>query len=247
MTDKEIRYFLEIVNNGCNFTKTAQALYVSQPSLTKRINNLSKALGVKLFDTSKKTAVKLTPAGKIIYDFLSEYNTKLSNSIYRAKKMEQSAAGELKLAVLEGRELQRLYEILEQFSKKNPNIAVSVTALGCQAIEKGLLNNRFDIAITTSGYFRYYNNICVKDLYNVQCLLFFSKSHPLAKKPDLAIEDFKDDVFYCPPDTIMLPDALSQDYFMSKGFVPKTDHMANLDSILTAIEKRGGGGIHFIR
>jgi DNA-binding transcriptional LysR family regulator len=52
MTDIEIRYFLEVVRQGNSWTKAANAVYVSQPALSKHIAKLGEELGIKLFDTS---------------------------------------------------------------------------------------------------------------------------------------------------------------------------------------------------
>jgi DNA-binding transcriptional LysR family regulator len=69
MTELEITYFLKIVDEGLSFTKASQSLYVSQPALTHHIKTLGEQLGVKLFNTSKKNSVTLTPAGKLFAFF----------------------------------------------------------------------------------------------------------------------------------------------------------------------------------
>ena len=44
----QIKYFLEVAKNE-HITKSADALHISQPSLTQSIHNLESALGVPLF------------------------------------------------------------------------------------------------------------------------------------------------------------------------------------------------------
>jgi DNA-binding transcriptional LysR family regulator len=241
MDNRAIRYFLAVANNGCSFTKAAEAIFVSQPSLTKQINKLSKEIGVKLFDTRKKTQVKLTAGGKIMFDFFSEYETKLHDTVSVAKKASTRVSGEIKLLVQEGVESNQIRLLLNQFIKLHPDIAVSLTALGCGAIEKNILYDRCDLAIATPGHLHCYNNVRVKDLYRVPCILLFSKSHPLAAKKNLQITDFKDEPFFTfSPTSTLFPVSITQDYCMSKGFIPKVEVMPNLDSILLAIERDHG-------
>jgi DNA-binding transcriptional LysR family regulator len=49
-----------------SFSRAAEALFVSQPTVTSHISALEKRLGVKLFDRTTRK-VTLTPAGKLLY------------------------------------------------------------------------------------------------------------------------------------------------------------------------------------
>ena len=60
----QIRYFLALVSTK-NYTRAAQALYITQPTLSQQISAIEKELDTKLFERSRHK-VELTPAGKAL-------------------------------------------------------------------------------------------------------------------------------------------------------------------------------------
>jgi LysR family transcriptional regulator, cyn operon transcriptional activator len=59
-----IRYLLAVAEHG-NFTRAAESLHVSQPTLSQQIIQLEDMLGVALLDRSGR-AVKVTDAGRVV-------------------------------------------------------------------------------------------------------------------------------------------------------------------------------------
>jgi DNA-binding transcriptional LysR family regulator len=241
MTDLEIRYFLEIVNQGVSFNKASQTLYVSQPALTKHINNLSRELGVKLFDTEKKTAARLTPAGKLYYEFFSDCREKFKKVTDEAKSLAGQKSGEINIVCLTGWDMLALLPKKEIFCEKFPNISLNIYSGGFKAIKNGLLNNQFDLAVTFSNQFDGFSNVCIHEHYRIPCIILYSSKHRLAEKRDLTVTDFKDDIFF-----ILSEDENPQirqnneTYCKSKGFIPRFKELPNLDSILLALQTGSG-------
>ena len=62
MDEKDLLIFLTLADTG-NLTRTAEKLYLSQPTLSKRLQNMEADLGAALFLRSKQ-GVTLTPAGE---------------------------------------------------------------------------------------------------------------------------------------------------------------------------------------
>jgi DNA-binding transcriptional LysR family regulator len=236
MNDLQIKYFLGVVNNGLNFTRASQALYVSQPALSKHIYKLGEELGVRLFDTSKKNYTKLTPAGESFYKFFTEYNDKLSKTIAEARALHDQYAGEIKIACINGWDMSALLQKINIFQNKFPHISISFDSTGFRAIDNGLRNNHYDIIISISTEYEGMPNILSKNLYNIQRILLYSENHILAEKNDLSILDFKDDILYIlSSDETPLARIINEAYCKSKGFIPKVKELPNVDSLFMAI------------
>jgi len=241
MTDLEIRYFLEIVNQGVSFTKASQSLYVSQPALTKHINTLSSELGSKLFDTSKKNAARLTPAGELYYQFFTETGDQFKKIRDKAKTLSHEYHGEVHIACLRGWDMLDLLPLKKAFCEMYPYITISIYSGGFKEIKNGLLNNTYDVLVTFPEPFQSMPNICIHDICRISGILLFSSDHPLASKQDLEITDFKDDTFYIiseEDNPVSKQDYAT--YCKSKGFIPRFQPKANLESVLLALQNGTG-------
>ena len=69
MLSKNGELFLTVAKSE-SISKAAEQLYISQPSLTKRMQQLEAQLGVALFD-HKSRPLKLSPAGELYYEYLT--------------------------------------------------------------------------------------------------------------------------------------------------------------------------------
>ena len=67
MTSLQIKYFLT-VTDCMSFSQAAEALFVSQPSVSRQIKQLEQELGYQLFDRTQRSAVSLTAAGMVFRD-----------------------------------------------------------------------------------------------------------------------------------------------------------------------------------
>jgi DNA-binding transcriptional LysR family regulator len=241
MKDLWIKYFLAVVDNDMNFTKAAQAVYVSQPALSKHINDLGKELGVKLFDTSRKNTTKLTAGGKLLYQFFTEYNDKLTKTVIAAKSLNEQETGELKIAVANDWDIFELHKKIDVFNSKYPNISISIDSMGFDGIKKGLIMYSYDMVITAWNTFGGIPNLNSKNIFSGSRILLFSSNHRLAKKTKLDITDFKDDPLCTfSSDVEPLAKMINEQYCKSKGFIPKIKTFPNLNSILLAIEAGQG-------
>lgn len=63
---KHLQYFIQVTHFN-SFTKAAEHLYITQPTISKMIKNLETELGVELFDRSRKQ-LTLTDAGRVVLE-----------------------------------------------------------------------------------------------------------------------------------------------------------------------------------
>ena len=77
--DLELYRIFKVVADNNNITKASEILFISQPAVTKQINNLESRLNKKLFDRTKNGTF-LTEDGKKLYNEISEPIDKLTNA-----------------------------------------------------------------------------------------------------------------------------------------------------------------------
>jgi DNA-binding transcriptional LysR family regulator len=109
-----LKYIAMIAETG-NFTRAAEKLYISQPSLSEQIKNLEEGLGIEIFERGR-LRVEPTPAGLVLVNFAKESVRARNEIVKAARAIHQGEVPPLRLgfscfvptSVLEG--FQRLYE-----------------------------------------------------------------------------------------------------------------------------------------
>ena len=69
---QQLRYIVEVASHDLNVSATAQALFTSQPGVSKQIRLLEDELGVEIFVRSGKHLTRITHVGKQIIDMADE-------------------------------------------------------------------------------------------------------------------------------------------------------------------------------
>ena len=87
MTLQELRYFC-VTADVLHYTRAANLLYISQPSLSYAIGKLEKELGVPLFEKNGKK-VSLTKYGKEFFPYAKRALSEVSNGIDHLQEMQQ--------------------------------------------------------------------------------------------------------------------------------------------------------------
>jgi DNA-binding transcriptional LysR family regulator len=248
MKDLEIRYFLEVVNQGVNFTKAAQTLYVSQPAITMHINNLGKELGVKLFDTSNKSSPKLTPAGILYYQMFRQWKESLQKTKNETALLAKQEEGTINMAGFSEWRLDYFKDTMEKFELKYPQIKTGYSACGLKVLKNGLLDNRFDIIMSFADQFRDKKQFLIHEFYQNPCFLLFSLQHKPSfyskhakTSGEVSIYDFENEPFYVLAENespcLKLRFAT---WCKSKGFVPRFQEVSNAASILIFVHAGSG-------
>ncbi len=133
-----------------SFTKAAEALYISQPSLSAAISRLEKELGFKIFDRSS-IPLSLTVEGRIYIESIEEIAEIEDNMRKRIKKLSDIDHGSIIIGGLSHASYLIMSEICGEFYKQNPKIMVTLDIgnIGSsQVLWEKLDNNEIDILIT---------------------------------------------------------------------------------------------------
>ncbi|WP_134686115.1 LysR family transcriptional regulator [Brevibacillus migulae] len=117
---------LKLLYEKKNITKTAQSLYISQPSLTKRLQQIEKEFKVTIVQRGTK-GVHFTPQGEYLAKCAEDMLRRLRQIKERALNMEQEVSGTLRLGVSNYITQHKLPRLLKLFREQYPKVEFSVT------------------------------------------------------------------------------------------------------------------------
>lgn len=116
MTVQGISCFL-IVAETLSYTKAAERLYISQPAVSKHIATIEEELGAPLLDRTVRRAIRLTPAGEILYRCLRDCRTQYQDATRQIAELRDTIPVVVNLP--EGISLpDRVFSIFDRFQAK---------------------------------------------------------------------------------------------------------------------------------
>lgn len=140
---RHLEYFL-MLSNELHFTKAAEKLSISQPTLSHQIKLLEKELGYALFNRVGKK-VELTAIGEIVQQEAMNIQASVNNIYTRITSMSTLQIGDLKVAALPGELTDLVSTICIHFNELYPNIKICIETT--DQIEEALYENRADFGI----------------------------------------------------------------------------------------------------
>ena len=147
---QELEAFFTIIETG-TVSKAAKKMYISQPGMTRRIQNLEKELGYPLFKRNKgKKNIELTEQGKLFYPIARE----ISDNIQKAKKIKNVQTKEtLRISSIGSVSNYFLSPVLHQFSTKYKNIRLFFNHCHSKEAYQQVLNKECDLAIISDAMY----------------------------------------------------------------------------------------------
>lgn len=201
MDFKELQYVLSIAENN-SISKAARELYISQPSLSKYLQNFEKNLNLKLFERMGNNYI-LTYAGEKYVECAKEILRRKKELDDELSDILSHKKGRLIVGCALIRSPYLIPETVPEFKKKYPNVDINFVEIAeSNKLSRLLINGDVDLAV-----FNYSGNNPMLEcelLKNEEITLAVSRSHPLAnegrqmkacKFPWIDINRFKEDSF----------------------------------------------------
>lgn len=169
-------------------TKAARALAITQPALTRRLQQLEEAMGAPLLERSKQGAA-LTEAGRLVA-FEGRLVVERYGRIREAVRARQSI--ETGLVRLGGGATAVSFLVpstIAEFGKQYPGVRFEVREEGSRAVEDDVLSERLELGIVTLPTRS--RELDVRPLRRDRIVLVAGPSHPLAKRKRIDVEDLE--------------------------------------------------------
>ena len=146
---RHLRYLLAVAEHG-NFTRAAEDLHLSQPTLSQQIKQLERTVGAQLLDRTGRS-VRLTDAGTVYVDHARRALRELSAAERAVHDVEDLARGHLRLAVTPTFTAYLIGPVAAELRSRHPGITLTLTETTQDLIESGLLADEFDLGIAFTG------------------------------------------------------------------------------------------------
>lgn len=240
MNELMVDYFIAVAKRQ-SFTKAADALFVSQPAISKQIALLEHELGFTLLDRAQKPIV-LTEVGKLFFAFFNEQRAALQRLKEKAILMNTERSGSVILGCLDGWNVSSFFpQIIAAFSSKYPKIRLSLESRGFRGLLDALANKEIDAIISIDITLPDSENISVRRLTELPMIILYSSKHRLASLDTPTPAEFKNEVFFAVSDSeVSGVGEYIKAYCAPYGFEPKIEFLPNIDSVMLSVENGMG-------
>lgn len=191
MDIKHLQYFIE-VSKFNSFSRAADHLYITQPTISKMIKNLETELGVILFDRSRKQ-LTLTDAGRIILEQAKLIDQAFNNLESELDNLLGLEKGHIRIGLPPIFDAHFFLKIVGSFHELHPGITFQLVEYGSKKIEEDVANNVLDVGVvvlpTNNDIFQSFS-FMEEDLK-----LILHPSHPLAEYEEINLADLANESF----------------------------------------------------
>lgn len=197
MNEKHMLYVLTVLKEG-SFTKAAQKLYVSQPSLSQIIKSAENNLGAPIFNRNSDP-LSLTPAGQLYVEAAKQISTISTNLTKQIEELKNEEFGKLRLGISVQRGMGALPYIYPRFKRRFPHVELELHEQGSATMERSLLEGTIGMALLTTS--PKHEELVYELIQKENMVLIVNKNCRLAKRipPGTPIDilEAKDEVFVC--------------------------------------------------
>ena len=145
MSDFRLRVFSCVAKN-LSFTKASQELFISQPAITKHIQELETMYQTRLFERMGNK-ISLTDAGKLLLEHCEKILEEYGRLEYEMNLLRNEHTGELRLGASTTIAQYVLPPLLARFIEKFPQVSLSLFNGNSSEVEKALQEHRIDLAL----------------------------------------------------------------------------------------------------
>lgn len=189
MNFQQLRSVREAARRDFNLTEVANALFTSQPGVSRQIRELEEELGVVIFERNGKRLTGLTPPGKGILKIVERLLVEAENLQQASAEFAAQDSGTLTVAVTHTQARYALPQVVQSFRNAFPGVRIALQQSAPEHIAEWVLSGKADIGIATEGLSAF------PDLVSFPCyrwshLVVAPEGHPIfSSSQPLRLED----------------------------------------------------------
>ena len=186
----QLKVFEEVARTG-SFTKAAEEMFLSQPTVSQQIKQLTKAVGIPLFEQIGKR-IYLTDAGKEVLSVCKDISEKMSQLEMTLADLKGLKQGNLRLAVITTAKY-FVPRLLGQFRHRYPGIKIALQVTNRKQVLDRLSENVDDLYIL--GQPPEGLDINLRPILENALVAIAPSDHPLAGEKNITLQRFAQEPF----------------------------------------------------
>lgn len=145
VSDFRLKVFRSVALN-LSFTKASQELFISQPAISKHVQELESAFHTRLFDR-QGSRISLTAAGHLLLEHCERILDDYKRLEYEMGLLQNHCGGELRIGASTTIAQYVLPPVLGNFIRKYPDVKLSLENVNSRIVEQELLEHRIDLGL----------------------------------------------------------------------------------------------------
>ncbi len=186
-----LKTFIAVVEEQ-NFTRAAEKLSISQPSVSVHVKNLEMEFQTQLFIRSPKT-LKITPSGEILYDRAKQMVQIYENTKRDIYEQQHTIKGNLNIAASFTIGEYIIPPLLVDLYNEYPNLNFTVTIGNTNEVVKLVQLFHADIGLIEGNTEE--KDVIVKPFMEDELTIIAPPTHPLKDKKKLLIDDLQNETW----------------------------------------------------
>jgi DNA-binding transcriptional LysR family regulator len=177
-----VQAFIAIADHG-SFHRAAEALYITQTALSRRMQNLESFLGVKLVERTTRS-VSLTPLGRNFLPQARRLLTDLGMALVEIRETGKSLRGDVTIACVPTAGVHYLPRIVQQYAALHPQNRIKILDHSSSDVAAAVLRREAEFGINMQG--PHHPELASIRLLQDRFVLVCRDDHPLASKKRLS-------------------------------------------------------------
>jgi len=184
----QFRFVQEAVRRNLNLTEVAKSLHTSQPGVSKAIIELEEELGIEIFSRHGKRLKRVTEPGQHVLRSIEVILREVGNLKRIGEQFSAEDSGTLSIATTHTQARYVLPVPVAKLREAYPNVNISLHQGAPAQVAQMVMDEVAEIGIATESLSEY-PELVTLPCYEWEHMLVIPKSHPLAAKVRITLED----------------------------------------------------------
>lgn len=184
---RRLRYFMTVAEEA-NIGRAASRLNISQPPLTRQIQQLEEEMGTLLFQRTRK-GVRMTNAGQVLFEEARNILVLAKRAQERTKLAGLGQSGRLDIGLF-GSNILAVPPLLSTFREQFPDVEVVIHAMNKETQLEALYDRRVTVGFNLLGL--KLAGIANKKIRSEPLLVAINQKDPLSKRSSISLQQIAD-------------------------------------------------------